>query len=107
MSLKKFRFVRGNYNYETRNMIGILGHLKWESILNVQGDTAISLCRERTLARRRALAFGEGVGARGGPGSGRCGGALDGAARAHIVERTSVNNSDSGASCLGASCTGS
>ena len=102
MSLKKFGFVRGNYNYETRNMIGILGHLKWESILNVQGDTAISLCRERTLARRRALAFGEG-----GAGSGRCGGALDGAARAHIVERTSVNNSDSGASCLGASCTGS
>ena len=42
-------------------------------ILDVQGDTAISLCRERSLARRRALAFRRG--------------ALGRAARAHIVER--------------------
>ena len=27
------------------------------AILDIQGDTAISLCRERSLARRRALAF--------------------------------------------------
>ena len=46
------------------------------AILDVQGDTAISLCRERSLARRRALAFRSGV--------------LGRAARAHIVERTSV-----------------
>ena len=45
------------------------------TILEVQGDTAINLCRERLLARRRALAFRRG--------------ALRRAARAHIVERTS------------------
>ena len=45
------------------------------AILDVQGDTAISLCRERLLARRRALAFGRG--------------ALGRAARAHIIESTS------------------
>ena len=45
------------------------------AILDVQGDTAISLCRERSLVRRRALAFREG--------------ALGRAARAHIVERSS------------------
>ena len=45
------------------------------AILDVQGDTAISLCRERSMARRRALTFRRG--------------ALGRAARAHIVERTS------------------
>ena len=45
------------------------------AILNVQGDTTFSLCRERPLAHRRALAFRTG--------------ALGRAARAHIVERTS------------------
>ena len=45
------------------------------AILDVQGDTAISLCRERSLAHRRALAFRRG--------------ALGRAVRAHIVERTS------------------
>ena len=45
------------------------------AILDVQGDTAISLCREHSLARRRALAFRRG--------------ALGRAARAHIAERTS------------------
>ena len=45
------------------------------AIMDVQGDTAISLCHERSLARRQALAFRRG--------------ALGGAARAHIVERTS------------------
>ena len=45
------------------------------TILDVQGDTAIGLCRECSLARRRALAFRRG--------------ALGLAARAHIVERTS------------------
>ena len=46
--------------------------------LDLQGDTAISLCRERSLARRQALAFRKG--------------ALGRAARAHIVERTSGHN---------------
>ena len=45
------------------------------AILDLQGDTAISMCRERSLAPRRALAFRRGV--------------LGRAARAHIVERTS------------------
>ena len=45
------------------------------AILAVQGDTAISLRRERSLARRRAHSFRRG--------------ALGRAARAHIVERTS------------------
>ena len=45
------------------------------AILDVQANTAISLCRERSVARRRALAFRRG--------------ALGRAARAHIVERTS------------------
>ena len=45
------------------------------AILDIQGDTAINLCRERSLTRRRALAFRRG--------------ALGRAARAHIVERTS------------------
>ena len=45
------------------------------AILDVQGDTAISLCRELSLARGRALAFESG--------------ALGRAMRAHIVERTS------------------
>ena len=45
------------------------------AILDVQGDIVISLCRERSLARRRTLAFRKGV--------------LGRAARAHIVERTS------------------
>ena len=31
------------------------------AILALQGDTAISLCRERSLARRRALAFRRGA----------------------------------------------
>ena len=46
------------------------------NILDVQGDTAINLCRERSLVRRRVLAFRRG--------------ALSRAARALIVERTSV-----------------
>ena len=46
------------------------------AILDVQGDTAISLCRDCSLACRRALAFRRGV--------------LGRAARAHIVERSSV-----------------
>ena len=45
------------------------------AILDVQGDIAISLCRERSLASRRLLAFRRSV--------------LGRAARAHIVERTS------------------
>ena len=45
------------------------------AILDVQGYTAISLCRERSLVRQRALAFRSG--------------ALGRAARAYIVERTS------------------
>ena len=44
------------------------------AILEVQGDTAINLCRERLLARRRALAFRRG--------------ALGRAVRTHIAERT-------------------
>ena len=48
------------------------------AILDVQGDTAISLCRACSLVRRRALAFSRDA-------SGR-------AARAHIVERTSGDN---------------
>ena len=43
--------------------------------MEVQGDTAISLYRERSVVRRRVLAFRRG--------------ALGRAARAHIVERTS------------------
>ena len=31
------------------------------AIFDVHGDTAISLCRERSLARRRALAFRRGA----------------------------------------------
>ena len=46
------------------------------AILDVEGDTASSLCRESSLARRRALAFRRG--------------ALGRAVGAHIVERTSV-----------------
>ena len=46
------------------------------AILDVQGVTAISLCRECSLARRRALAFRRGMFGR--------------VARAHIVERTSA-----------------
>ena len=42
------------------------------ALLNVQGDTAISLCRERSLAHRLALAFRRGA-----------------LGRVHIVERTS------------------
>ena len=45
------------------------------AILDVHGDTANSLCRERSLARRRAIVFSRG--------------ALGRAARAHLVERTS------------------
>ena len=45
------------------------------AILDVQCDIAISLCREGSLTRRRALAFWRG--------------ALGRAARSHIVERTS------------------
>ena len=45
------------------------------AILDVQGETPISLCRERSLARGRALAFRRGM--------------LGRAERAHIVERTS------------------
>ena len=46
------------------------------AILDVQGDTAISLCRERSLARRRALAFRRGRSV------------------AHILDRTSGTNRD-------------
>ena len=46
------------------------------AILDVQGDTDISLCRERSLARWRVLAFRRGT--------------LGRAARVHIVERTSI-----------------
>ena len=45
------------------------------AILDIQGDTSISLCLERTLARWRALAFRRGAFGR--------------AARFHIVKRTS------------------
>ena len=45
------------------------------AMLDLQGDTAISMCRERLLARRRALAFRRG--------------ALGRTARADIVECTS------------------
>ena len=45
------------------------------ALLEVQGDTASSLCSERSLVRRRALAFWRD--------------ALGRAARTHIVERTS------------------
>ena len=45
------------------------------AILDVQGDTPISLCRKRSLAHRRGLAFRRG--------------ALGRATRAHIVERIS------------------
>ena len=45
------------------------------AILNVQGDITISLCHERSLARRRALAFRRG--------------ALGRTARPYIVENTS------------------
>ena len=51
------------------------------AILSVQGETAISPCRKRSLARRRALAaFRKG--------------ALGRAARAHLVERTSDKTCD-------------
>ena len=46
------------------------------AILEAQGDTSFSLCRECSRARRRALAFR------------KC--ALGRAASAHVVERTSV-----------------
>ena len=48
------------------------------AILDVQGDTASSLCRECSLACRRALVYRRGV--------------LGRETRAHIVERTSGND---------------
>ena len=37
------RFVTGNYNYETGNMIGILGQLKWESLKKRRKDNRLIL----------------------------------------------------------------
>ena len=37
------RFVTGNYNYETGNMTGILGQLKWESFKKRRKDNRLVL----------------------------------------------------------------
>ena len=41
--LKTARFVTGNYNYETGNMTGILGQLKWESLKKRRKDNRLIL----------------------------------------------------------------
>ena len=37
------RFVKGNYNYETGSMTGILGQLKWESLKKRRKDNRLIL----------------------------------------------------------------
>ena len=37
------RFVTGNYSYETGNMTGILGQLKWESLKKRRKDNRLTL----------------------------------------------------------------
>ena len=67
-----------NIVINTERQVHVLGQSQivcTVAILDVQGDTAISLCRERSMARRRVLAFRRG--------------SLGRAARTHIVERTS------------------
>ena len=43
MQKRAARFVTGNYNYETGSMTGILGQIKWESLMKRRKDNRLIL----------------------------------------------------------------